>query len=170
MFLRTRLIVNAEVKIMKLPNPLATRNAACPPGMDDRVAARVSGCVNVSFCLTYTYSAAGRPARIDTLRESPYGRTVHAQLAFRLRSAYNRRHTHSESQARSFFLKIPECKSKSFRVRALSDSSLHLSGILCLPVCGISPLFPSSKLSSRLSFLDRPSRRPICRPFLRPCT
>ena len=102
-FLRTRLIVNAEVKIMKLPNPLATRNAACPPGMDDRVAARVSGCVNVSFCLTYTYSAAGRPARIDTLRESPYGRTVHAQLAFRLRSAYSRRYTHSESQATELF-------------------------------------------------------------------
>ena len=154
-FLRTRLIVNAEVKIMKLPNPLATRNAACPPGMDDRVAARVSGCVNVSFCLTYTYSAAGRPARIDTLRESPYGRTVHAQLAFRLRWTYSRRYTHSESQARDLFWKSLNVN-RNLLVRALSDSSLHLSGILCLPVCGISPLFPSSKLSSRLSFLDRP--------------
>ena len=58
-FLRTRLIVNARVKIVDLPNPLATRNAACPPGMDEGVAARVSGCLNVSFCLDYTNGARG---------------------------------------------------------------------------------------------------------------
>ena len=48
----------------------------------------------------------------------------------------------------------------SLLVVAGSVSSLHLSGICCLPVCEISPLCLSSKHISRLSS----SHRPFCKP------
>nr|AVP12650.1 integrin alpha 1 [Littorina littorea] len=52
-FLKTRLIVNAEVRVKATPNPVDPENQVCPRSM-----ARGFGCLNVSLCLNYTYKVS----------------------------------------------------------------------------------------------------------------
>ena len=77
--------------------------------------------------------------------------TVHSHLTFQLRSARIKHHAPSHPQARSFWKFRNVIWNLS--VSSLSVLSLHLSGILCLPVCEIFPLCLGSKPSSRLNFL-----------------
>ena len=75
-FLSTRLIVNAWVRIAALANPLAKRNADCPPGGagEGGAAVLVSGCLRLALCINFTVSDAGfnagaAAAAFDSLRE-----------------------------------------------------------------------------------------------------
>ena len=75
--------------------------------------------------------------------------TVHSHFIFRLRSARIQYHASSDHKARGFWKTLNVIW--NLLVSALSVSLLHLSGILCPSVCGISSSL-SSNLSSRLSF------------------
>ena len=73
-----------------------------------------------------------------------------------LRLAHSKHREPFDPQARSFKFPKRSLESASEPSFVLS---LHLSGIRCLPVCGLSPLCTSSKLSSRLPCLDGPFRK-----------
>ncbi|XP_076461383.1 integrin alpha-IIb-like isoform X2 [Babylonia areolata] len=54
-FLKTRLIVNAHGSVEATPNPVEKTNRLCPSVLSRTE----TGCVNVTLCLKFTYSAAG---------------------------------------------------------------------------------------------------------------
>ena len=79
--------------------------------------------------------------------------TVHFPLTFQLLSARIRLHASCDHRTKNSWKSLNTAS--NLLTTVLSVSLPHLSGIRCLPACGISPSCLTSKPSSKLSFFNR---------------